>query len=70
MTRWLKHLASILTVIALLGLTACSASLRVKTHPDPEDRMKAMRDVLQALPDDQNVAAEPAIGNGKRKKAK
>ncbi len=33
----------------LLGVSACSLQPRVKTHPDPEDRIKAMRKTLESL---------------------
>lgn len=39
-------------VAGLCFLSACGSGPRVKTHPDPETRLKAMRKAIESLPDE------------------
>lgn len=55
-------------VVGLLGLAACSTGYRVKTHPDPEARMGAMRKTLESLPNQPQTPAENQESDLKDKK--
>jgi hypothetical protein len=67
---WVKGLAATVVVTGLLSLVACDTRMRVKTHPAPETRIRAMRDALQSLPSDQDGATEQRRDMNNRKKEK
>lgn len=67
MTGWVKVWLVCFLVAGLCGLSACGLEPRIRTHPDPETRLKEMRKALESLPDDNDASETPHKTKGKER---
>lgn len=45
----IKHRHVVLASLVVLCLNGCAHSTRIKTHPDPDERVEAMKRVIKSV---------------------